>query len=32
VLYGLRTEAVSFRKVVFVLNVGDNGKSTCDCW
>lgn len=31
-VYRLRTEAVSFQNVVFVLNISDNRKSPCECW
>jgi len=27
-----RTKAVSIQKVVFLLNIGDKGRSPCECW
>ena len=31
-VYRLRTEALSFQNVVFVLKIVDNGKSPCESW
>jgi hypothetical protein len=31
VVYHLKTEAVSFRNVMFVLNTGENGMRPCEC-